>query len=68
MDITLEQFAAMCSYLTGDQIYEMFESHISEDLRDKVYALNTDAECPEPTRASLNALGELYKVKSLIDY
>jgi hypothetical protein len=69
---TLEKFVEDCKTLTGGEIYELFND-AEDSVREIVFVfakmsgVNFDLT-PEPTRASLIALGEHYGVQSLIDY
>jgi hypothetical protein len=69
---TLQDFLDACKTTTSVDIYDLF--YDAEDtLRDTVYAeaesLGVDfAATPEPTRATMIALGEHYGIQSLIDY
>lgn len=68
----LEKFVEGCKSLDGVGIYELFykdEDNIREIVFNfaKMSGVNFDLT-PEPTRASLIALGEHYGVQSLIDY
>ena len=65
---TVAEFAAACKTLVNDEVYELFESGISQQLRDQIYYVYEDLDTPEPTRAALNAIGAKYNVQSLIDY
>jgi hypothetical protein len=63
---TLKGFADACRTLNSDGIYILFEDVISEQLRDEIYKL--DGNTFEPARNSLNKLGYMFGVKSLIEY
>ena len=65
---TVAEFAEACKTLVNDEVYELFESGISEQLREQIYYVYEDLETPEPTRSALNAIGLKYSVQSLIDY
>jgi hypothetical protein len=63
---TINEFAEACKTLDSDGIYELFEYCIPQILRDMIYAMAGD--CAEPARASLNKLGYMFGVESLINY
>ena len=65
---TIAQFAEACKSLDNQGIYELFEDEISQELRDKIYLTFEDLETPEPMRAAIIQIGELYGVQSLLDY
>lgn len=65
---TVQEFAEACRPLNGYQIYMLFESGISKDLRDRIYYVYEDLESPEPTRSAMIQIGEKYGVQSLIDF
>ena len=64
---TVTDFATACEQLTTSQIYELFENDIADELRDTILSI-APVDCSEPVRYALNALGDVYEVKSLTDY
>lgn len=64
---TVEEFVEACKSLDNNEIYELFETDISQELRDKIYSFARD-DSSEPCRDALNTLGTKYNVQSLIDY
>ena len=67
MPNTIAEFAAACKTLDNLYIYILFEDDISQELRDKIYAL-AEKDCCEPVRDALIKIGLQYNVQSLIDY
>jgi len=65
---TIEQFVEACKSLNSQQVYELFEFEISEELRDKIYAIADDKDAFEPVRLAMYKLGKQYNVRSLLDY
>ena len=71
---TVQQFVEACKQVSSNDnnaIYEMF--YASVELRELVFAEAERlgvvfADCNEPTRASMIALGEHYDVQQLRDY
>lgn len=65
---TLQKFALACRNLTGDEIYELYESR-SDRLKDVILNYGTGPNTdPEPVRYALNYLGMMYNVMSLQNY
>lgn len=65
---TVQQFAEACKSLDSNEIYELFEFDLSEDLRDKIYAIADDINAQEPARLAFNLIGAQYNVESLRNY
>jgi hypothetical protein len=76
---TVEEFVEACKSLDSNAIYELFETGISQELRDKLYefsrpyASSTEQHLAgthtlEPCRDAMYTLGMKYNVQSLIDY
>lgn len=69
--ITLQQFLEICKANPKLDIYDLIypQSELREEIFRKAVELGVVLEDEmEPTRASLVALGEHYKIQSLIDY
>lgn len=64
---TVQDFALACKHLTSDEIYDLFESGISQELRDTIYA-ESEINSAEPCRSALNQIGMRYSVQTLADY
>lgn len=64
---TVQDFALACKHLTSDEIYDLFESGISQDLRDKIYVHAVD-HSPEPCRSALNEIGARFSIQTLAQY
>jgi len=64
---SMRNFADACADLSDNDIYELFESEISQELRDEIYATFWSIS-DEPARAALRQLGERYCIESLQDY
>lgn len=63
----LQLFAKLCMNLNNDEIYTLFEDHLSEEMREAVYSVS-DPESPEPFREACEKIGTAFNVYSLINY
>jgi hypothetical protein len=65
---SIEQFAQLCSCLSNEQIYELFDS-CNQEFRDLVLTTFWSHErVQEPTRSAMRQMGERYSIKSLMEY
>jgi len=65
---SIAQFAEACKQLDSNAIYELFEFDLSEDMRDKIYAVADDKDAFEPVRLALHLIGKQYNIESLLNY
>lgn len=65
---TVSQFAEACKTLTSEEIYELFEFSLSEEMRDKIYAIADNPDAFEPVREAMCEIGKQFNVQALIDY
>ena len=65
---SIEQFAEVCKSLDSNAIYELFEFELSEEMREKIYAIADDKDSFEPVRLAMYTIGLQYNVESLLNY